>query len=332
MEYIDITTMKGFRLGSAEDCAAGTGCTVILCPQGAPCGVDVRGGGPASRETELLKPIAAADVIHGLALCGGSAFGLDAAGGVMKYLAERGIGFDTGICKVPLVCASSIFDLGCGSKEVRPDAAMGYAACVASERGEAAEGNHGAGTGATVGKYRGIAYGMKSGLGICAAAEGELQVAAVVAVNAFGDIYDNQAGHRIVAGMLNREKDGFANTSHLMLEEYSRTAGLFARSAGMTNTTIAAVMTNGAFTKTEMNKIAAMAGNGMVRAISPVNTMADGDAVYALSVGAVTADINVTGAFAAMVLERAIVRAVKAAEPAYGIPAYCDFPWLTEGN
>ena len=325
MEYISIKQMSGFRIGSWEDTAGGTGCTVIICRDGAPCGIDVRGGGPASRETELLKPTAAADKIHAVALCGGSAFGLDAASGVMKYLAERDIGFDTGICKVPLVVASSIFDLACASKDIHPDADMGYKACQAAELNEVEEGNHGAGTGATVGKYAGAGFRMKSGLGICAAQEGDLQVAAVVAVNALGDVYDRQGN--IIAGMLNKDKTGFACTDKMMLLEYSKTADLFSR-GGTTNTTIAVVMTNAAFDKTAMNKVAALAGNGIVRAISPVNTMADGDSVYALSVGNITADINVVGSFAAQVLQEAVERAVKTAKSAYGIPACGDLDLL----
>jgi L-aminopeptidase/D-esterase-like protein len=327
MQSISIRDLKGFFVGNAEDSVGGTGCTVILCPEGAPCGVDVRGGGPAARETELLKPTAAVDRVHAVALCGGSAFGLDAAAGVMKYLEERGIGFDTGVVPVPIVCASSIFDLACGSAQARPDGRMGYEACVAAAKHHVAEGNHGAGTGATVGKFHGPAYMMKSGLGIYAVQEGDLQVAAIVAVNALGDVYDWRRRRGIIAGMLNEHRDGFADTERCMLADYSCTSPLFGRHA-VTNTTIAAVLTNAAFDKTAMNKIAAMAGNGMVRAISPVNTMADGDSVYALSAGAVSADINVVGTLAAVVLEKAIVRAVETTVSAYGISARCDFPWI----
>ena len=323
MEFIEINQMEGFCIGSSENSQAGTGCTVILCPDGAACGVDVRGGGPASRETELLKSTAAADVIHAVALCGGSAFGLDAAGGVMRYLEERHIGFPTSAGVVPLVCASSIFDLACGDRQVRPDAAMGYAACVASEANEPRPGNYGAGTGATVGKYAGMDRAMKSGLGICAAQAGNLQVGAVVSVNALGDVYDRQG--RILAGMLTADRRGFANTVTAMLDEPEA-----ALEPGTTNTTIAAVMTNAAFPKAGMNKIAALASNGLVRAIAPVNTMADGDAVYALSVGAVQADINVVGTLAAQVLQEAIMQAVGAAGSAYGLLARRDLDWIHE--
>ena len=319
MQAISIKQMSGFRIGSWEDTAGGTGCTVIICKDGAPCGIDVRGGGPASRETELLRPTASAEKIHAVLLTGGSAFGLDAAGGVMKYLAEHDIGYDTRVCKVPLVVASAIYDVGCGSKDARPDAAMGYRACQAAELNEVEEGNHGVGIGATVGKYAGPDYMMKSGLGIYAAQEGKLQVAAVVAVNAFGDVYDRQGN--IIAGMMNKSKTGFAGTDAVMLSEYKKAEDLFLREGMTTNTTIAVVITNAAFNKTAMTKIAALASNGIVRAISPVNTMADGDAVYALSVGDVKADINVVGSFAAQVLQESVMRAVRKAESAYGVRA-----------
>lgn len=327
MKEIKIQDMKNFRIGSSENRKAGTGCTVIICPEGAPCGIDVRGGGPASRETELLKPVAACEKIHAIALCGGSAFGLNAAGGVMKYLEEHDIGFETRYGKVPLVCASSIFDLGCGDSTVRPDEGMGYAACLAAEQNDIQEGNHGAGTGATVGKLWGAAYMMKSGLGIYAVEARGLQVAAVVAVNAVGDVYD-RSRNCILAGMLNKDKNGFACSERILIEDRD-TPNLFSQraQAHATNTTIAAIITNAAFDKTAMNKIAAMAGNGMVRAISPVNTMADGDSVYAVSVGTVTADINIVGTLAAYVLEKAIGRAVLYADSAYGIPAVKDLQW-----
>ena len=326
MKYISINDMAGIRVGSSENVAAGTGCTVVICPEGAPCGLDVRGGGPASRESELLKPTAGAAKIHAVTLCGGSAFGLDAAGGVMRYLEEHDIGYDTRVCKVPLVCASSIYDVGCGSKDIRPDAAMGYAACVASETSQVAEGNHGVGIGATVGKYAGPDYMMKSGLGICAAAEGDLQVAAIVVVNAYGDVCD--ADGTIIAGMLNKEKTDFACTAATMLADYGNAEDLFVSREVVTNTTLAVIITNAAFDKTAMNKIAALASNGIVRAITPVNTMADGDSVYAMSVGNVPADINVVGVFAATLLEEAVRRAVRKAESAYGIIASQDLSWL----
>ena len=197
MREISITELQNLKIGQAENARAGTGCTVFLLGEtGAPVGLDVRGGGPASRESELLKPTAAAQVIHAILLGGGSAFGLDAAGGVMRYLEERGIGFDVGVTKVPLVCQSDLFDLTVGDAHTRPDAAMAYQACVNAETGNYRDGNYGAGTGATVGKLLGMPHCMKSGIGSYAVQVGPLQVGAVVAVNALGDIYDWRTGRK----------------------------------------------------------------------------------------------------------------------------------------
>lgn len=323
MRNISLFDIGQFRLGHAQDEQGGTGCTVIICPDGAPCGVDIRGGGPASRETGLLYPASAAEKIHAVLLSGGSAFGLDAAGGVMQYLEEHAIGFDTQICKVPLVVASCIYDLGCG-KNVRPDAAMGYAACVNSEMPAACEGNCGAGTGATVGKLCGSAYMMKSGLGIYAAQIGDLKVGAVMIVNAVGDVLAED--NTILAGMRRADGQGFADTRRVMLENYGQMDTLFEkRFACTTNTTIGAVITNGAFDKTKLTKIAALGSNGIVRSICPVNTTADGDSLYALSVGEVPAEVSVAGTLAAYVVEQAIRRAVQTATSAYGIPAACEY-------
>ena len=327
MKEITLQDIGGFRIGSAQDERGGTGCTVLIFPDGAPCGVDVRGGGPASRETELLNPAAAAECIHAVLLSGGSAFGLNAAAGVMQYLEERHIGFETGICKVPLVVASCIYDLGCGAN-VHPDAAMGYAACVAAGTNDVQEGNYGAGTGATVGKLCGAAQMMKSGLGIYAVQVGDLQVGAVVAVNALGDVLGER--NEIIAGMRTVDGTGFADTRRVMLEEYGTTATMFSGppAGGTTNTTIGAVVTNGKFDKAHMKKIAALAGNGFVRTIRPVNTTADGDSLYALSVGDVEADVSTTGTIAAYVVEQAVRRAVLTAEGAYGVPSLHDLPKL----
>lgn len=196
MREISIKEIENIKIGNAEHKEAGTGCTVIICESGAPTGLDVRGGGPASRDTELLKPVSAAQSIHAVLLSGGSAFGLDAAGGVMQYLEERDVGFDVGITKVPLVCQSCLFDLGVGNFKVRPDKKMGYEACLNAEKGNYKDGNVGAGTGATVGKLHGADDCMKSGIGSYAVQIGELKVGAIVAVNALGDIYDWKSGKR----------------------------------------------------------------------------------------------------------------------------------------
>src|SRR5699024_2585978 len=197
LKQIQITEIENIRIGHAQDMEHATGCTVIICENGAPAGVDVRGGGPASRETELLRPVADCTGIHALLLSGGSAFGLDAAGGVMEYLEERNIGFDVGITKVPLVCESCLFDLNVASHRVRPDKKMGYEACIQSEQNQPAMGNVGAGTGASVGKLGGIQTAMKSGLGMYAVQLGDLKIGAIVAVNALGDVYDYETGKRL---------------------------------------------------------------------------------------------------------------------------------------
>lgn len=304
MKEIKITDIENVKLGNAEDAESKTGVTVVIAPHGAPCGVDIRGGGPASRETNLLAPTAAAEKIHAVMLSGGSAFGLDSASGVMQYLEEKGIGFDTGIAKVPLVCASCIFDLAYG-KNKRPDKAMGYEAAKNAFEGKFEEGSRGCGQGATIGKLRGPEYMMKSGLGAYAVMAGDLKVGAVAVVNALGDVYENG---KIIGGMLNDTKDGFADSCLYMYENHKTIKNPFPG-----NTTIAVVITNAFFNKTQMNKIAAMAQNGMVRAIKPVNTSADGDSTYAMSCGDVKADIDVVGTLAADVLEKAIINAVKKA-------------------
>ena len=323
MKEIRLQDIAGFSIGSAENAQAGTGCTVILCPQGAACGVDVRGGGPASRESELLRPVAAADRIHAVLLSGGSAYGLDAAGGVMQYLEERGIGLPVGEAIVPLVVEACIFDLECG-KNIRPDAAMGYAACVQAETNPPLlEGNHGVGTGATVGKLLGVERMMKSGLGSYAVALGEVQVGAVVAVNALGDVLDE--GGKVLAGLRAENGRSLSDTRAMMLTQGDRLDAILAGAGAMAaNTTIGAIITNARFEKTQLTKVAAMASNGMVRAIRPVNTTADGDSIFALSVGQVAADVNVVGTAAAYVLEQAIRRAVRSAKGAYGVPAMGD--------
>jgi len=315
MKEIDLLEVGGFRAGHAQDREAGTGCTVLLFDGCAPAGVDIRGGGPASRETPLLDPRMDAKGIHALLLSGGSAFGLDAAGGVMHYLEERDIGFDTGVTKVPLVCQSCIFDLAVGRPDVRPDAAMAYRACENASREPLANGCVGGGTGACVGKYRGREFAMKTGIGTWAAQVGEIRVGAVVVLNALGDIFDIDTGKQI-AGMRTEDGRGLRSSEQALWEDAGQCRSLFTG-----NTTIGAVLTNGAFNKAELGKIAAMAHNGYARAIRPVHTTADGDSIYALSVGSQTADLNAVGSLAAYVMGKAISRAVQAAEPMFGLPS-----------
>ena len=315
MKEIGIMEVGGFRVGHAQNEEAATGCTVILCDQMSPAGLDVRGGGPASRESQILNPVANAEGINAVLLSGGSAFGLDAAGGVQKYLEERDIGFDVGVTKVPLVSQSCLFDLTVGSKDVRPDAAMAYAACENARADAPAEGNVGAGTGCSVGKYRGMERAMKSGFGTYALQAGALKVGALVAVNALGDIYGPEGTQ--IAGLLNPARNGLSSTLDELFHDVTLAENLFTG-----NTTLGVIVTNAKFHKTQLTKIAGMTHNGYARAIRPVHTTADGDSIYALSLGQVPGDVNVVGAMAAMAMERAIVRAVRAAGSAYGLPGY----------
>lgn len=316
MKEIAITELPNVQIGQAQSETAGTGCTVLLFGKdGAPAGLDVRGGGPASRESELLKPMAAAGAIHAILLSGGSAFGLDAAGGVMRYLEERNIGFDVGVTKVPLVCQSCLFDLTVADAQVRPDAAMAYEACQNAEEGNYRDGNFGAGTGATVGKLLGMEHCMKSGIGSYAVQVGALQVGAIVAVNALGDIYDWKTGQKI-AGLLAEDHKTFLNAEEIELQKIDVVENKF-----VGNTTLGVVLTNARFDKAKLCKIAGMAHDGYARAIRPVHTTADGDSIYAVSLGAVSADQDVVGALGAQVMAQAIVRAVQAAKSAYGFPA-----------
>lgn len=315
MREIGIMEVGGFRVGHSQNMEGATGCTVILCDRMSPAGLDVRGGGPASRESQILNPIAAAEGINAVLLSGGSAFGLDAAGGVQRYLEERGIGFDVGITKVPLVSQSCLFDLGVGDKNLRPDAAMAYAACENAAYDPPAQGNAGAGVGCSVGKYRGMGRAMKSGFGTFALQAGGLKVGALVAVNALGDIYGPDG--KQIAGLLNEEGTGLSSTLEEMFRDTSPAENLFAG-----NTTLGVIVTNARLDKTRLTKVAGMTHNGYARAIRPVHTTADGDSVYALSVGDFPGDVNVTGVMASLAMEQAIVRAVQSAVSAFGLPGW----------
>ena len=301
-----VTEMEGFRIGNVQNKEAGTGVTVVLFDKekGARTGVDVSGGGPASRETPLASPLTADNPVNAIVLSGGSAYGLAASDGVMRWLEEHGYGFDTGYARVPLVCQSCIYDLGYKRADIRPDAAMGYAACEdALQYQHAVSGSVGAGTGATVGKILGPDRLSKSGLGICALQVGELKVAAIVVVNALGDIFNPETGEKL-AGLKNEDGTGFADSREAMYTISKR------NSLYNSNTTIGVVITNAEFTKGEMNKLASMTRNAYARCIRPVGTMADGDTIYAASVGTVQADINTTGVLMAEAMERAIMKAV----------------------
>lgn len=308
---ISLHDIKNIQIGHGDDEENATGCTVIISPKGAICGVDVRGGGPASRETELLNPLASNNGIHGLLLSGGSAYGLDSAAGVMQYLEEHKIGLKVKDALVPIVVGSCIFDLGCVNSQVRPDKKMGYYACKDSEKNIERNGNVGAGMGATVGKILGNKRAMKSGLGCYALQVGRLQVGAIVVVNAIGDVYEMDSQKQL-AGLLNKNKDAMIS-SEVEAVKLLQLASQFSL-----NTTIGAIITNAKLDKASMNKVAAMASNGIARTIRPVNTSMDGDSVYAMSVGKIKSNADVVGTLAAHVLGKAINKAVLETEAKYG--------------
>ena len=319
MKEIKVTDIENISIGQYENKEAATGCTVFLCKEGMPAGLDVRGGGPASRESELLKPVANASVIHAIVLSGGSSFGLGVADGVMNRLEEEKIGLDVGVCKVPLVCQSDLFDLTVGRNDIRPDSSYGRIATEkALQGGNYKDGNYGAGCGATVGKWKGMDFCMKSGIGSYAVQIGELKIGAVVAVNALGDIYHYKNGEKI-AGLLADDKINFEDTVELMIKNTKVVENKFTG-----NTTIGVIITNASFDKTKLCKIASMAQNGYARSIKPVHTSADGDSIYAVSVGEISADYDIVGTVAADVMSEAILRAVKNCDSAYGFVALKD--------
>lgn len=319
MKEIPITAIEGVGIGQVEDKEAATGCTVIVSREGMRAGIDIRGGGPASRDVHLLDPLMAAQVIHAVVLSGGSAFGLGAADGVMQYLEENDIGFDVAVAKVPLVAQSDIFDLTVADAKAHPDKQMGYeAAKLALEAPNYRDGNAGAGCGATVGKIAGMETCMKTGVGSFALQQGDFKIGAIVVLNALGDVYDWKDGRK-VAGLLTEDKTGFRDTVELMKGNIDVVENRFTG-----NTTLAAVITNGRFDKSQLCKIASMGHDGFARSIRPVHSTADGDSIYAISVGEVAVDQDVAGTLAAEVISEAILRAVTSAESAYGYPAAKD--------
>lgn len=309
IKEISIKEIDDVSIGHAQNDEAKTGVSVIYFKNGAQAGCDISGGGPASRETPLTSSMTADNPLNAVVLSGGSAFGLAASDGVMRCLEERGIGFDTGFAKVPLVCQSCIFDLGYGKSDVRPDADMGYEACVRALEGcDDSMGNIGAGTGASVGKLLGMKQAMKSGLGVHAIQVGDLKIAAVVVVNAFGDIFDSSNAKKI-AGLMDPERKVFWDLEETFVKMVTTPQNLF-----KTNTTIGCVVCNAKFDKAKLNKIASMTRNAYARCINPVGTMADGDSIYACSVGDVVSDVNVVGSLSAKVMEKAIKKAVESAK------------------
>lgn len=322
LREIPITEIGPVRIGQTENREAGTGCTVFICENGMRAGIDVRGGGPASRETQLLDPLMAAKEIHGIVLAGGSAFGLGAAGGVMRYLEEHGYGYDVGVTKVPLVAQSDLFDLTVGDPFTRPDEEMGYAAAKAAfESPNYRDGNHGAGCGATVGKIAGMATCMKTGIGSYAVELGELRIGAAVALNALGDVFDWKTGKQ-VAGLLSEDGLSFRSSPEVISSGINRVKDRF-----VGNTTLGVIITNAYFEKAALCKIAGMGHDGYARSIRPVHTSLDGDSIYAVSVGSVVCDQEIVGTLAAEVVSEAVIRAVTSAESAYGFIAARDLPF-----
>ncbi|HTX78200.1 MAG TPA: P1 family peptidase, partial [Longilinea sp.] len=285
-----ITDVPGILVGQAQNDDALTGCTVIICKDGAVGGVDQRGGAPGTRETDALRPMHLVEKVHAVMLAGGSAFGLDAASGAMRFLEENKVGFNTGVAKVPIVASAILFDLGIGDANIRPDAVMGYQACQNAAPERPAEGNVGAGTGATVGKILGMGQAMKSGIGTASIdIGGGIIVGAMIAVNAFGDVI-NPESDQILAGVRPLQKgplnvggkDRFADTLKVMKSFVGKSA---LHLATMQNTVIGVVATNVDLTKEEANKVAQMAQNGLARAIRPANTMLDGDTLFCMATG-----------------------------------------------
>jgi L-aminopeptidase/D-esterase-like protein len=320
--HSDLTAIPNLLVGHWTSRADGTGCTVVLCPhEGAVAGVDVRGGAPGTRETDLLRPECTVERIHAIMLAGGSAYGLAAADGAMRWLEEQGIGYDVGIARVPIVPAAVLFDLPVIRPDRRPNAEAGYAACANATSGPVAQGSVGAGTGASVGKIKGLQLACKGGLG-CAAMRttGGVIVAALAVVNAYGNVYDPQTG-QVVGGARRHDEQGNLIGFYDPVAEMAETVR--PSFAGL-NTTLAVVATNGRLNKSEVTKMAQMAHDGMARAIRPVHSGIDGDVVFALSCGETPLYADLAGALAADVLAQAIVNALLAADSLGGMPAVCD--------
>ncbi len=322
-----ITDVPGITVGQADDPEALTGCTVILYEKGAVGGVDQRGGAPGTREIDALHPMHLVQKAHAVVLAGGSAFGLDAATGVVKWLEERGVGFAVGSVKVPIVPAAILLDLGIGNPSVRPDAPMGYRACQAASAARPKEGNAGAGMGCTVGKILGLKQAMKGGVGTASVdLGGGAVVGAMVAVNAFGDIVENGqiiAGARSAeVGPLHLGAPGYFADTLLVMKSMVVKALIALAPKG--NTVIGVVATNARLDKEETNKVAQMAHDGLARVVRPAHTMWDGDTIFALATGEKTVDVNIVGAYAAEAVAQAILNGIHAAVSVAGCPAAHD--------
>jgi len=314
-----ITDVQGIEVGHAQDMEGGSGCTVIICRKGAVTGVDAAGGAPGTRETDALRPENVIPTAHAIVISGGSAFGLDSAAGVMRYLEERKIGFNVGVTVVPIVPGAVLNDLGFTEGACRPDAAMGYKACLNATATESRQGNVGAGTGAAIGRLAGNIKGMmKGGLGTASIRVGDLVVGAIVAVNSNGDVSDPKTGE-LLAGTLTPDRRKIAGAMNMM----TSSSGGF-KEGFPSSTAIGVVATNALLTKSIATRIAIMAQDGFARTINPVHTLGDGDVTFCMGTGELEADPNRVGALAAEVMAQAIVNAVKAAEKLRGVPAWRD--------
>ncbi len=324
-----ITDVAGIKVGHYTDTRRPTGCTVLLCEHGAVAGVDVRGAAPGTRETDLLNPVNTIDKVHALLLTGGSAFGLDAAGGVMRWLEERGHGFAVGPLRVPIVPAAVLFDLWLGDASIRPDAAAGYAACELASSEAPPQGNVGAGAGATVGKLLGLDRAMKGGIGCASVSVDGFTVAAMVAVNAVGDVIDPNNG-RVLAGARSLDGKSCVGVVGTLLQGPAEARPDARPDMRGTATTIGIVATDAVLTKTAATKLAQMSHDGLARVINPVHTLSDGDVMFALATGASgkAGDLNLLGVMAAEATARAVLNAVRAAKGLSNpdLPAACDMP------
>ena len=313
-----ITAVEGLEVGHYTDMPNATGCTVVLCREGAVGGVDVRGGSPGTRETDLLRPGRQVERVNGIVLSGGSAFGLDAASGVMRYLANEGVGYAIGNTVVPIVAAAILFDLGLITSEVRPGPEEGWAACLAANTGPVEQGSVGAGTGATVAKARGVERAIKGGIGSAVLKlPGGVMVGAIVAVNAYGGVFDHRTGC-LIAGPRCESGDGMEDPVELLLSDIDD-----GDSTPMTNTTIGVVATDASLTREQVNRLAALGHDGLALTIRPCHTMRDGDTMFALATGrrAALADTTALGAAAVEVTARAVLRAVETAAGLGGVPS-----------
>jgi L-aminopeptidase/D-esterase-like protein len=314
---ISITDIDGVSVGHASDFEALTGVTVILAPSGMTGGVVINGFATSTRQIDALSPSHIVPKVHAICLTGGSAFGLDAASGVMEYLEEKGSGFDVGVARIPIVPAAAIFDLGIGSAMRRPDRGMGYLACKHAINEGIAEGSVGAGTGATVGKFYGIDQAMKGGIGIAAnKGKGGLIVGALAVVNAFGDVRDPLTGKILAGARAASDSMAFADTLALMRRGVPRPTSAFQ------NTTIGVIVSNATLDKQGASIVAKMASLGMLKTVSPGHTLYDGDIVFSLSSGQIEVDYQTVGLMAEEVLARAVIRGITKSEKVNDIPSF----------